>query len=96
MKWILVSTVVLWQKTVGRLMRQLGWNRQVMAVTHLPQVTACADQHLVVAKQLESGWASQLVDLSHGEARVQEIARACWVAKTLRHHARARKLDLGG
>jgi hypothetical protein len=33
-------------------MRQLGVDRQVLAVTHLPQVAACADHHLVVSKQL--------------------------------------------
>ena len=38
-------------ETVGRLMKQLGRDRQVLAVTHLPQVAACADHHLVVAKQ---------------------------------------------
>ena len=38
-------------ETVGRLMKQLGCHRQVLAVTHLPQVAACADHHLVVAKQ---------------------------------------------
>jgi DNA repair protein RecN (Recombination protein N) len=34
-------------ETVGRLMKQLGKDRQVMAVTHLPQVASCADQHLL-------------------------------------------------
>ncbi|HEY9028294.1 MAG TPA: DNA repair protein RecN, partial [Burkholderiaceae bacterium] len=34
-------------ETVGRLMKQLGRDRQVLAVTHLPQVAACADHHLV-------------------------------------------------
>src|SRR5580765_3504519 len=38
-------------ETVGRLMKQLGRDRQVLAVTHLPQVAACADHHLVVAKR---------------------------------------------
>ena len=38
-------------ETVGRLMKQLGRDRQVLAVTHLPQVAACADHHFVVAKQ---------------------------------------------
>ncbi|WP_294945994.1 DNA repair protein RecN, partial [Sulfurivirga sp.] len=35
---------------VGRLMRQLGGKRQVMAVTHQPQVAACAHHHLKVEK----------------------------------------------
>lgn len=62
-------------QTVGRLMKQLGKDRQVMAVTHLPQVAACADHHLVVAKHTEKGMASSTVDHVNGEHRVAEIAR---------------------
>ncbi len=61
--------------TVGRLMKQLGRGRQVMAVTHLPQVAACADQHLVVSKSTESGQTRSAVKAVAGEARVAEIAR---------------------
>ena len=61
--------------TVGRLMRQLGKDRQVMAVTHLPQVAACADQHLVVAKRSDKGKTLSHVDVVTGEQRVGEIAR---------------------
>lgn len=62
-------------ETVGRLMKQLGKDRQVMAVTHLPQVAACADQHLVVAKRSENGATLSTVDHVNGEQRVAEIAR---------------------
>ncbi len=62
-------------QTVGRLMKQLGIDRQVLAVTHLPQVAACADHHLVVAKQrLGSSTVSSVTALMP-EARVSEIAR---------------------
>ncbi len=61
--------------TVGRLMKQLGQDRQVMAVTHLPQVAACADRHLVVAKQTQDGTTSSSVQPVDGEHRVAEIAR---------------------
>ena len=61
--------------TVGRLMKQLGKDRQVMAVTHLPQVAACADHHLVVAKRSEQGITISRVDHVSGEQRVAEIAR---------------------
>jgi DNA repair protein RecN (Recombination protein N) len=68
-------------ETVGRLMKQLGRDRQVLAVTHLPQVAACADHHLVVAKRqtgakgqdglrTESG-----VSVLDDAGRTQEIAR---------------------
>ena len=62
-------------ETVGRLMKQLGCDRQVLAVTHLPQVAACADHHLVVAKQLNKGMTLSSVNAVYGEQRVAEIAR---------------------
>ena len=62
-------------ETVGRLMKQLGKDRQVMAVTHLPQVAACSDQHLVVAKQTDKGKTFSIVEPVSGEKRVAEIAR---------------------
>lgn len=62
-------------ETVGRLMKQLGRDRQVLAVTHLPQVAASADRHFVVAKQSDGGKTVSRVDAVAGEARVAEIAR---------------------
>ena len=59
----------------GRLMQQLGRDRQVLAVTHLPQVAACADHHLVVSKQLHGKVTLSAVAAVQGEARVSEIAR---------------------
>lgn len=62
-------------ETVGRLMKQLGRDRQVMAVTHLPQVAACADHHLVVSKHSDGKQAVSRVLAAEGEQRVAEIAR---------------------
>lgn len=62
-------------ETVGRLMKQLGRDRQVLAVTHLPQVAACADHHLVVAKKSEKGGVASSVAPVQGEQRVAEVAR---------------------
>jgi DNA repair protein RecN (Recombination protein N) len=62
-------------ETVGRLMKQLGRERQVLAVTHLPQVAACADRHFIVAKALQDGVTASRVTPVAGEARVAEIAR---------------------
>jgi DNA repair protein RecN (Recombination protein N) len=62
-------------ETVGRLMKQLGRDRQVLAVTHLPQVAACADHHLVVAKQSDAKGPSSSVSGVQGEQRVAEVAR---------------------
>ena len=62
-------------ETVGRLMQQLGADRQVLAVTHLPQVAACAHHHWVVTKRSDkSGSFSQLQAVT-ADDRVQEIAR---------------------
>jgi DNA repair protein RecN (Recombination protein N) len=62
-------------ETVGRLMKQLGRDRQVLAVTHLPQVAACADHHFVVSKQLRDGATLGDVRPVGGEQRVAEVAR---------------------
>ena len=62
-------------ETVGRLMKQLGQHRQVLAVTHLPQVAACADHHLLVSKAAAKGQVSSQVRSVNGEERVSEIAR---------------------
>jgi DNA repair protein RecN (Recombination protein N) len=62
-------------ETVGRLMGKLGADRQVLAVTHLPQVCACAHHHLVVSKQAQGQSTVSHVSAVSGEARVAELAR---------------------
>jgi DNA repair protein RecN (Recombination protein N) len=62
-------------ETVGRLMKQLGMHRQVLAVTHLPQVASCADHHLLVSKASSKVGVSSSVTPIAGEQRVTEIAR---------------------
>ncbi len=61
--------------TVGRLMQQLGSQRQVLAVTHLAQVAACADQHWVVSKLSGKAGVSSQVLAVKGDERVREVAR---------------------
>ena len=61
--------------TVGRLMRKLGGDRQVLAVSHLPQVAACADQHWVVSKQSHEGQTLSQVAPVQRTQRETEIAR---------------------
>jgi DNA repair protein RecN (Recombination protein N) len=83
--------------TVGRLMQQLGADRQVLAVTHLPQVAACADHHLLVSKQRQGATTSSSVHTVEGTQRVGEIARMLGGEKlsetTLAH---AREMLQGG
>jgi DNA repair protein RecN (Recombination protein N) len=61
--------------TVGKLLHRLGRDRQVLCVTHLPQVAACADQHLLVSKQARPDGATSTVSVIDHEGRVQEVAR---------------------
>ena len=78
--------------SVGRLMKQLGANTQVLAVTHLAQVAACADGHFLVAKSSSEAGAVTTVLPVAGEARVSEIARMLGgerLAGTSRAHAQA-------
>jgi DNA repair protein RecN (Recombination protein N) len=61
--------------TVGRLLKGLGARRQVLCVTHLPQVAACADGHYRVTKGGDAtGVATELARLE-GAQRVEELAR---------------------
>ena len=61
--------------SVGRLMKQLGRSAQVLAVTHLAQVAACADGHFVVSKALQGKQTLSDIQPVDGEARVAEVAR---------------------
>ncbi|HUP24630.1 MAG TPA: DNA repair protein RecN [Thermoanaerobaculia bacterium] len=77
---------------IGRKLRQLGGSRQVLAVTHLPQVACLGDRHYRV-KKTTSGERTQ-VDVAElvAEDRVREIARmlaAERVTDSSLQHARA-------
>ncbi|MDR3967699.1 MULTISPECIES: DNA repair protein RecN [Sutterella] len=62
-------------EVVGRMMKQLGQTRQVLCVTHLPQVAACGDHHLKVEKVSDGiETVSYLRELAPAQ-RVEEIAR---------------------
>lgn len=75
--------------TVGQLMAQLGHTRQVLAVTHLPQVAARARHHLKVSKSDKGDGVTSDVATLTETARVQEIARmlggAAITSTTLAH-----------
>jgi DNA repair protein RecN (Recombination protein N) len=60
---------------VGQKLRQLSGNRQVLCVTHLPQVAAQAHQHLYVEKQHHADMTSSQVRLLNDDERVIETAR---------------------
>lgn len=75
---------------VGRMLRQLGQSRQVMCVTHLPQVAAQADWQWLIAKKESKGQTTSSVNVLAPEARVGEIARMLGgekITETTRKHA---------
>ncbi len=61
--------------TVGQLMAKLGQSRQVLAVTHLAQVAACAHHHVQVSKQASAAGVKSDVKLLTENERVAEVAR---------------------
>lgn len=62
-------------EAVGLQLRLLGTRRQVLCVTHLGQVAACGEQHLLVSKRVADGQTYTEIGLLEGKARVAELAR---------------------
>ncbi len=62
-------------EVVGRLLRSLGSQHQVLAVTHLPQVAVCAEHQFQVAKTATDGVATTSITRLNDKTRVEEIAR---------------------
>jgi DNA repair protein RecN (Recombination protein N) len=60
---------------VGRELRRLANNRQVLCVTHLPQVASLAQQHVQVQKHSKRRQTRTDLRSLSGESRVEEIAR---------------------
>lgn len=79
-------------EVVGRLLRRLGQERQVLCVTHLPQVASQGGQHFQVAKRtLANGKTASRIDVLDSSARVEEVARMLGgleITATTRQHAR--------
>ncbi len=78
-------------EVIGELMRRLGDSRQVLCVTHLPQVAAKGNQHLRVSKErTDTGTVSRIEPLERAR-RIDEIARMLGgveITATTRKHAR--------
>ena len=75
---------------VGTLLARLGEDRQVMCVTHLPQVAACADWQWRIAKREQAGETLSEVRTLEASERVEEIARMLGgvnITPTTRQHA---------
>ncbi|MDB0564923.1 DNA repair protein RecN [Ralstonia solanacearum] len=77
-------------EVVGKRLRELGTRRQVLCVTHLPQVAALANHHVQVAKQTVGGSTRSDLVVLDAAGRVDEIARMLGGASltdTTRRHA---------
>ncbi|MFK0379095.1 DNA repair protein RecN [Pandoraea sp. NPDC090278] len=78
-------------EVVGRLLRELGQGRQVLCVTHLPQVAALGHQHLRVSKRSDGDTTMSEIEPLGRTERVEEIARMLGgveITATTRKHAR--------
>jgi DNA repair protein RecN (Recombination protein N) len=60
---------------VGRRLAALARTAQVLVVTHLPQVAAFADRHVVVAKPERGVVTASEIDLVDGDDRLRELSR---------------------
>ena len=76
---------------VGAALADVADRHQVLVITHLPQIAARADNHLVVSKEARRGIATSDVQVLRGEDRINEIARMLGDAEgdAARRHAQA-------
>ena len=77
-------------ESVGRRLAKLGRTRQVLVITHLPQVAARGTQHLRVVKLAHGEGVMSQIEALDANARVEEIARMLGghkITATTRQHA---------
>ena len=78
-------------RTVGEKLAALGESRQVLCITHLPQVAACGRRHFAVRKDIRNGRTCTSITELTPEARVEEITRmlgGAALTSVAREHAR--------
>jgi DNA repair protein RecN (Recombination protein N) len=76
---------------VGKKLKNVAAGQQVLCITHLPQVAACADQHFLVKKEVVAGRTVTGLGQLDGDGRVAELARLLGgekVTATSLQHAR--------
>jgi DNA repair protein RecN (Recombination protein N) len=77
-------------EVVGRLLKRLGQDHQVLCVTHLPQVASQANQHFQVSKSSVAGKTVSRIGALDNKGRVEEVARMLGgleITATTRKHA---------
>jgi DNA repair protein RecN (Recombination protein N) len=78
-------------RAVGERLRALGSERQVLCITHLPQVASLAETHFRIEKRIEGGHALAEVERVRGDDLVAEIVRMLGADssdKTAKKHAK--------
>ena len=74
---------------VGEKMKWIANNRQVLCITHLPQVAAAANEHYLVAKHVNAGRTHTEITRLEPDARITELARMLGGDRDItRQHAR--------
>ena len=68
-------------QVVGHLLREISQERQVLCITHLPQIAACAQNHFVVKKTIHNGRTMSSIEPLKENCRTLEIARMLAGAK---------------
>ncbi len=77
-------------EVVGKMLQGLGAGRQVLCITHLPQVAALGKNHWQVSKQARDGQVLSRIEVLDPQQRIEEIARMLGgveITATTRRHA---------
>ncbi len=85
-------------EAVGKRLRDLGRSRQILCITHLPQIAAQADHHFAVEKRVAKGRTTTRARLLGPDERVRELSRMFGGTATAEAQRYARRLmeDAGG
>jgi DNA repair protein RecN (Recombination protein N) len=77
-------------EVVGKMLQSLGAERQVLCITHLPQVAALGHQHWQVSKDVQDGQVVSQIAVLDRRQRIEEVARmlgGVTITDTTRQHA---------
>ena len=77
-------------ETVGKRLKELAAKKQILLVTHLPQIACYADRHFRVTKKIKAGRSVTRIDSLDRKGRVDELARMLGgeeITETVRAHA---------
>ena len=80
---------------VGEELSALAKHRQLLCISHLPQVAALSEQHYAVSKHIEDGEVFGAITLLDHSGRVKELARMLGGTDAAADHARALLKDSG-